>query len=140
MLRFSHLALLVTCLLALVFGLSFSVQPAQASLFGTPAPSTDTPSLPAGGCLLGSFTNKLLLGDGLGSNFVRDVYAVGSTVYAATDGRLSVSADAGNTFVNKTMADGLGDNGVLAVYAEGSTIYATGGGALHLDQWRQHVR
>ncbi len=65
-LRYSHLALLFTCFLTLVTGLSFSAQLAQASLAVSRAPSTEVPSLLTGGCIPGSFTNRVLLGDGLG--------------------------------------------------------------------------
>jgi hypothetical protein len=54
-----------------------------------------------------SFTNKTTA-DGLGNNTVFDVYVVGSNVYAATDGGLSISTGGGATFSNKTTADGLG--------------------------------
>jgi hypothetical protein len=61
---------------------------------------------------------------GLGNNYVHGVYAVGSTVYAATDGGLSISTNGGSTFTNKTRANGLGSNNVYGVYAVGSTVYA----------------
>ena len=62
--------------------------------------------------------------NGLGNNKVRDVYAVGNTIYVATAGGLSISTDGGATWTNKTVADGLGENNVAGVYAVGSTIYA----------------
>ncbi|MFH1263856.1 MAG: hypothetical protein V1495_10510 [Pseudomonadota bacterium] len=45
-----------------------------------------------------TFTNRTTA-DGLGDNDVNGVFAVGSTVYAATDGGgLSISTDGGTTF------------------------------------------
>jgi hypothetical protein len=76
-----------------------------------------------------TYTNKTTA-DGLGSNGVLDVYAVGSTVYAATADGLSISTDGGTSFVNKTTADGLGSNRVRGVYAVGSTVYAATEGGL----------
>ncbi len=48
MLRYSHLALLFTCFLAMVSGLSFSARPAQASLGVSHAPSTGLDAALAG--------------------------------------------------------------------------------------------
>ena len=72
-----------------------------------------------------TFTNRTTA-NGLGSNFVRGgVYVVGSTVYAATNGGLSVSRDGGATFTNRTNANsGLGDDDVRGVYATDDTVYA----------------
>ena len=69
------------------------------------------------------FTNKTTA-NGLGSNYVRGVYASGSSVYAATNSGLSISSDGGTSFTNKTTANGLGSNAVLGVYASGSSVYA----------------
>ncbi len=55
------------------------------------------------------FTNYTTT-DGLGSNGVNGVFAVGSTVYAATSGGLSISTDGGATFTNRTTTEGLGSN------------------------------
>ena len=53
------------------------------------------------------------------------MYASGATVYAATQGGLSVSINGGTSFTNYTNANsGLGDNFVYGVYAVGSTVYA----------------
>ena len=71
----------------------------------------------------GTYTNKTIV-DGLGSNTVYDVYAIGSTVYAATFDGLSISTDGGTTFTNKTTANGLGNNRVYGVFVIGSTVYA----------------
>lgn len=70
-----------------------------------------------------SYSNKTTA-NGLGNDLARSVYAIGSTVYAGTNGGLSISADMGNTFINKTTANGLGDNGVLSIYATANAIYA----------------
>lgn len=61
---------------------------------------------------------------GLGSNTVYGVYAVGSTIYAATAGGLSISTNGGTSFTNRTTGNGLGGNVVRGVFAVGSTIYA----------------
>lgn len=50
------------------------------------------------------------------------MYAVGSTVYAATNGGVSISTDNGASFTNHTT--GLGSTNVSSVYAVGSTVYA----------------
>ncbi len=76
-------------------------------------------------------SNKTMA-NGLGGVFVYGVYAVGTSVYAATGGGLSISPDGGTTFTNRTRANGLGSNGVLGVYATGTTVYAaTTGGLFH---------
>ncbi len=61
------------------------------------------------------------------------VYAIGTNVYAATAGGLSISTDGGATFTNRTTADGLGNNVVLGVYADGGTIYAATQGGLSIS-------
>ena len=74
--------------------------------------------------------------NGLGDNIVRGVYAVGSTVYAATGNGLSISTNGGTTFTTKTTSNGLGYNSLWSVYAVGSTIYAgtnSGGLSISLD-------
>ena len=65
--------------------------------------------------------------NGLGSNTVDDVFAVGNTVYAATAGGLSISTDGGQTFTNKVI------NGSVTsanVHVIGNTIYTTAGSQL----------
>lgn len=62
--------------------------------------------------------------NGLGSNRINDVFAVGNTVYAATDGGLSISTDGGQTFVNRTTANGLPNNKINVVAVVGNTVYA----------------
>jgi hypothetical protein len=79
-----------------------------------------------------SWTNRTTA-DGLGSNSVRGVYVSGSTVYAATDGGLSISTDGGASFTNKTTADGLGSNDVHGVHASGSMVYAATEGGLSIS-------
>ena len=69
-----------------------------------------------------NFVNRTTA-DGLGDNDSRGVFAVGSTVYVATSGGLSISTDGGSTFTNRTTADGLGDNDSRGVFAVGSTVY-----------------
>ena len=79
-----------------------------------------------------TFTNATT-SNGLGTSSVNGVYAVGSTIYAATYGGLSISTDGGATFTNYTTDNGLGDNYMLGVYAEGSTIYAATAGGLSIS-------
>jgi hypothetical protein len=64
---------------------------------------------------------------------VRGVYAVGSTIYAATIGGLSISTNGGTSFTNYTTTNGLGSNDVRGVYAVGSTIYAATAGGLSIS-------
>jgi hypothetical protein len=52
------------------------------------------------------------------------VYAIGTTVYAATDAGLSISTNGGTSFTNYTTSSGLGGNSVYGVYADGAKIYA----------------
>jgi len=78
-----------------------------------------------------TFTNKTTAND-LGSNDVRGVFAVGSTIYAATypvgypgtGGGLSISTDGGTTWTTKTSAD-LGSNFVTSVYVVAGTPHNT---------------
>ena len=79
-----------------------------------------------------TFINRTTI-NGLGSDFVNDVYAIGSTVYAATSGGLSISTDGGSTFINRTTANGLGSDFVYSVYAIGSTVYAATNGGLAIS-------
>ena len=76
----------------------------------------------------GDFTNYT---SGLGSNVVRGVYATDDTIYAATNGGLSISIDSGISFTNYT--SGLGGNFVLGVYATDDTIYAATNGGLSIS-------
>ena len=68
--------------------------------------------------------NNRTTANGLGNDIVNGVFAVGSTVYAATGGGLSISTNGGATFNNRTTDDSLGSNLVLGVYAVGGTVYA----------------
>ena len=79
-----------------------------------------------------TFINRTTI-NGLGSDFVNDVYAIGSTVYAATSGGLSISTNGGSTFINRTTTNGLGSNIVYSVYATGSTVYAATNGGLAIS-------
>jgi hypothetical protein len=80
-----------------------------------------------------SFTNKTTA-NGLGDNTVNGVYAVGSTIYAATDGGLTIFTNGGASFTNYTTADGLGFNNVRGVYADGTNVYAATLGGLSISQ------
>jgi hypothetical protein len=71
--------------------------------------------------------NNYTTTNGLGSNIVNGVFVDGSTIYAATNGGLSISTDGGANFTNRTTANGLGSNVVIWVYAVGSTVYAATG-------------
>jgi hypothetical protein len=87
-----------------------------------------------------TFTNYTFT-DGQGNNLIQDVqanavqevYAVGSTIYAATGGGLRISTNSGANFTNYTTTDGLGSNIVRGVYAVGSTIYAATQGGLSIS-------
>ena len=78
-----------------------------------------------------TFTNRTTT-NGLGGNSVQGVYAIGSTVYAATSSGLGISTDGGANFTNYTATNGLGSNNVRSVYAIGSTIYAATQGGLSI--------
>jgi hypothetical protein len=65
---------------------------------------------------------------------VFDVYASGSSIYAATSGGLSFSTDGGTNFTNYTTAHGLASSVVSGAYASGSTIYAATAGGLSIAQ------
>ena len=78
-----------------------------------------------------TFTTKTTV-DGLGDNGVGGVYAVGSTIYAATNDGFSISTNGGTSFTN-TRLSGLGDWIVYGVYAVGSTIYAATAGGLSIS-------
>ena len=84
-----------------------------------------------------AFTNYTQATNGLGSDVVYGVYAVGSTVYAATGGNpaggLSISTNGGTSFTNYTDANGLGSNVVQGVYAVGSTVYAATSNGLSIS-------
>ncbi len=81
----------------------------------------------------GDFTNKTVANSGLGNNYVRGVYATDDTIYAATNGGLSISIDGGTSFTNKFTRNGLGNNVVSGVYAIGSTVYAATYGGLSIS-------
>jgi titin len=87
---------------------------ASASISASPVPD---------GLSCGTYTNKTTL-DGLGTDDVRGIYTIGSTLYVTTGAGLSISTNGGTSFTNKTTADGLGDNFVRAIFAIGSTVYA----------------
>ena len=73
-----------------------------------------------------SFTNRDMYA-GLGSNAVRRVFVSGATVYAATAGGLSISADGGMSFENHEMTDPLSPvslNYVRELFVSGSSVYA----------------
>ncbi|AEI49657.1 hypothetical protein Runsl_3282 [Runella slithyformis DSM 19594] len=64
--------------------------------------------------------------DGLGSNDLNGIQVIGTTVYAATRGGLSISTNGGNSFTNYTTSNttGLASNLVRTVYVTSSKIYA----------------
>ena len=55
------------------------------------------------------------------------------SIYAATNGGLSVSTDGGTSFTNKTTTNGLDANGVYSVFASGSTVYAATSNGLSIS-------
>jgi hypothetical protein len=75
-----------------------------------------------------SFIRRTTL-NGLGTNSVRDVYAIGKTVYAALfngtmqGSGLAVSTDGGKRFTMRTTTNGLGSNGAKSVFASNSKIF-----------------
>jgi hypothetical protein len=73
--------------------------------------------------------------DGLGANWVHGVFVSGGTVYAATEGGLSISTgiEFNHVFVNRTTGDGLGANRVRGVFVSGSTVYAATDGGLSIS-------
>jgi len=79
------------------------------------------------------FVNKTTA-NGLGDNFIRQVYIDGNNVYAGGWGGLSISANGGNTFVNKSFVDGLGADDVYAVFADGNMVYAGTAGGLSISK------
>ncbi len=75
-----------------------------------------------------TFANSTTL-QGLGSNRVNGVYVVDDSVYAATDGGLSISANGGTTFVNHPMNNGAFNVSANDVAVVDDTVYvATSGG------------
>ena len=71
-------------------------------------------------------------GSGLAGDDVYGVYASGSTIYAATNGGLSVSRNNGTSWTN--YASGLASSFVWDVYAADSTIYAATNGGLSVSR------
>ena len=79
--------------------------------------------------------------NGLGSDLCEDVFAHGTSIYAATRphaggntglGGLSISTDDGANWTTYTTSDGLGSNWVSAVYVSGGRIYAATQGGLSI--------
>lgn len=67
--------------------------------------------------------------NGLGSNYINAIYAVGQLIFAATENGLSISQDGGNTWRNYTMAQGIASNDALDVkFANGIVYVATQNG------------
>jgi len=106
-----------------------------SNVYAATTPAGFGPSATGGGLSISTdggatFINKTTA-NGLGSNDVRGVFVVGSTVYAATypvgypgtGGGLSISTDGGANFINKTTANGLGSDAVTSVFVSGGKIY-----------------
>ncbi len=94
---------------------------------------TSPAAIQANGPACSNFSNRTT-NNGLGDNFVSDVYVVGTTIYTATNGGVSISTDGGISFTTRTTANGLGNNQVMGVYAVGATVYAaTWGGGLSIS-------
>ncbi len=114
-------------------GGTYSVTGTTGACWATASTLVTVTSLGANGPSCDSYTNKTTA-DGLGGNSVRAVYGAGSTVFAATDGGLSISTNGGTTFTNKNTTNGLPIRDVRGVYAVGSRIYAaTWGGGLAIS-------
>jgi|LakMenEpi03Aug12_release.lakeMendotaPanAssembly.Ray.scaffolds.fasta_scaffold00770_54 hypothetical protein len=110
----------------------------RTALLATAASALSLAATPAALANPLTFTNYTTA-NGLGSNFMRGVYASGSSIYVATsagDGRggLSISTLGGTSFTNYTTANGLGSNFMRGVYASGSSIYAATSGGLSIAQ------
>lgn len=63
---------------------------------------------------------------GLGANHVESVFAIGSTIFAATRGAgggLSVSTDAGASFTSRTAADGFTSRDSNEVFGQDNKVY-----------------
>ena len=86
----------------------------------------------ADGPVCGNYSNRTTA-NGLGSDTVLGIYAVGDTIYAATFGGLSISTNGGGSFTTRTTTNGLGDNIVHGVHVSGSTIYAATEGGLSIS-------
>ena len=70
-----------------------------------------------------------LVNSGLASGTVNGVFVTGTTIYAATNGGLSVSTNGGTSWTNYTTTNGLASNFTNGVWASGSTIWVgTGSG------------
>jgi len=79
------------------------------------------------------FTNYTTT-NGLGSNHVMGIALSGTTIYAATQGGLSVSANGGQSWTNYTTTSGLGSNWVNGVYVDASGyVYAATKGGLSIS-------
>ena len=75
-----------------------------------------------------TFTNRTTA-QGLGNNRVNGIYVVDDSVYAATDGGLSISSNGGATFVNRVMNNGMFSVSANDVTVVDDTVYvATSGG------------
>ncbi|MFD2571935.1 putative Ig domain-containing protein [Spirosoma soli] len=122
---------------ATVSGLSagvqtFSVVVSDASSQTVTGTVSVTVSEPVADAICDTYTTRTTA-NGLGSNAVFGVYAVGNVVYAATEGGLSISTDGGQSFTNRTTANGLGSNAVNGVYSSGGVIYAATFGGLSVS-------
>ena len=71
------------------------------------------------GALAASPFTNLTTKNGLGSNTVNGVYALGSSIYAATSAGLSISSNNGTNWGTKTTTNGLGSNTVNGVFVSG---------------------
>ena len=90
--------------------------------------TTTTTTLPPGT----TFTNRTTT-NGLGANRVRGVFSTSSTIYAATNGGLSISTNGGDTFTNRPTTNGLGANVISGVYTVENTVYAATNGGLSIS-------
>jgi ligand-binding sensor domain-containing protein len=83
-----------------------------------------------------SFTQKTQ-SDGLGSNPVFSVRAMGGNIYAATNGGTSISTNNGSSFTNATTVQGLGTNINIKVAYSGSNVFVSnfylGGGGVSVS-------
>ena len=80
-----------------------------------------------------TFINRNTANSNLPNNYVNDVYAVGGTIFVATNGGLCISTDGGTSFTTRTTADGLGSNFVSGVFAAGNSVYAATNAGLSIS-------
>jgi photosystem II stability/assembly factor-like uncharacterized protein len=62
--------------------------------------------------------------EGLGNNYIWDIYENNNTIYVATYSGLSISSNSGTSWTNYTTNNGLAGNDIRALYVVNDKIYA----------------